>query len=291
MRLAVLVACHNRRELTRRMLGSLLPQLRGLEGVKGRVFLLDDASRDGTAEMAAGLGEDVEVLHGDGQRYWSGGMLMSQRAAQAWGAERYLLVNDDLELDPDALTRLLRTFEALEGSRSPGLVLAGALRDEAGGIAYSGVDFAGRWWSYRFTPVVPEQEPVRCETVSGNLLLVSAATLDEVSPFSYFRGAGADFYLGLAATRRGGACFVAPGSYGHTSTHATAQFDPDLSLAERIKATRSPMSPNLAEQVRIARLLERWRWPLWVARRYQRILFPAPRQQARRVARRLAGRG
>ena len=73
LRIAAVMAVHNRRELTLACLDTLraqeLPATAALD-----VFVLDDASTDGTAEAIAQRHPDVRLLTGDGQLYWNGGM-------------------------------------------------------------------------------------------------------------------------------------------------------------------------------------------------------------------------
>ena len=54
-------------------------------GVALDVFVLDDASSDGTSEAVAEQFPEVTVLHGDGELYWNGGMRRAFAAAIAVG--------------------------------------------------------------------------------------------------------------------------------------------------------------------------------------------------------------
>ena len=64
LRIAAVLAVHNRRDLTLACLRSLRAQQ--VPGVALDVFVLDDASSDGTSEAIAEQFPEVTVLHGDG---------------------------------------------------------------------------------------------------------------------------------------------------------------------------------------------------------------------------------
>ena len=70
-RVAAVMAAYIRRDLTLACLRSLRAQR--VPGVAQDVFVLEDASSDGTSEAIADQFPEVTVLHGDGQLYWNGG--------------------------------------------------------------------------------------------------------------------------------------------------------------------------------------------------------------------------
>ena len=107
-KIAALATCFNRRELTLKSLEALYAQ-RGICRVDLTVFLVDDASRDGTAEGVKSAFPQVRLLRGDGSLFWNGGMRMAFDAAMRGDFDAYIWFNDDSHLDPDALSRLIAT--------------------------------------------------------------------------------------------------------------------------------------------------------------------------------------
>ena len=97
LRIAAVMAVHNRRDLTLACLDSLRAQQ--LAGGTLDVFVLDDASTDGTAAAVLERHPDVRLLRGDGQLYWNGGMRRAFGEAMAGDYDYYLWMNDDTELD------------------------------------------------------------------------------------------------------------------------------------------------------------------------------------------------
>ena len=93
LRIAAVMAVHNRRDLTLACLDSLRAQQ--LAGDTLDVFVLDDASTDGTAAAVLERHPDVRLLRGNGQLYWNGGMRRAFGEAMAADYDYYLWMNDD----------------------------------------------------------------------------------------------------------------------------------------------------------------------------------------------------
>lgn len=116
--LFVVTPVHNRKEISRRFLQCLQEQhFREFE-----VVIVDDGSTDGTSEMVMQTFPAAILLKGDGDLWWSGGTNMGLRyvLARASDDDYVLIINDDLEIDPDYIERLLsfarRHPRALVGS-------------------------------------------------------------------------------------------------------------------------------------------------------------------------------
>ena len=128
MKLAVLIASHNRRDATLGCMSRLLPQL----GEEARVYLVDDGSTDGTAVAVAGLKDKrIKVIDGDGRLYWAKGMRKVWEAAVAerddW--DGFLWLNDDTELRSDAIAKMM----AVNDGES---IVVGELENAKGKIVY-----------------------------------------------------------------------------------------------------------------------------------------------------------
>ena len=128
MKVAVLIASHNRKITTIGCLSRLLPQL----GEDARVYLVDDGSTDGTAVAVAGLKDNrINVIYGDGRLYWAKSM------RKAWGAavaerqdwDGFLSLNDDTELKPNAIVQLLAVNDGEK-------IVVGELKNASGEIVY-----------------------------------------------------------------------------------------------------------------------------------------------------------
>lgn len=128
MKLAVLIASHNRRDATLGCMSRLLPQL----GEDARVYLVDDGSTDGTAVAVAGLKDKrIKVIDGDGRLYWAKGMRKVWEAAVAERDDWYgfLWLNDDTELCSDAIAKIMAVNEGES-------IVVGELENSKGEIVY-----------------------------------------------------------------------------------------------------------------------------------------------------------
>lgn len=109
MKLAVLIASHNRRDMTLCCLSRLLPQL----GEEDGVYLVDDGSTDGTTDAVSKEFPRVTIIKGDGSLYWAKGMRKAWEIAiskrKDWDA--FLWLNDDLLLRPEALAGMLFDYK------------------------------------------------------------------------------------------------------------------------------------------------------------------------------------
>ena len=113
--LSIVIPTHDTRELTLRCLESLhASPLAGME-----VILVDDASRDGTAEVARELYPGVTVLRHEEPRRFT--RSANEGLARARGG-LLLLLNSDTEVLPGGLARLAGLF-----AEEPRLGIAGAL--------------------------------------------------------------------------------------------------------------------------------------------------------------------
>ena len=128
LRLAALLTCHNRRRQTIECLAALLGCVRPDE-MKLDVFVVDDGSTDGTAAAIRTRFTDVQVMQGDGNLYWAGGMRLAFAEALKRDYDFYLFLNDDTVLESDALMRLLATHEEVGGRSKRVGAIIGTTRD------------------------------------------------------------------------------------------------------------------------------------------------------------------
>lgn len=211
-RLAVILTVFNRVDLTLRCLEALHAQ-QALDRVDMRVVLVDDGSTDGTAEQVGARFPDVQVVHGDGERYWNGGMRLAWSTALAEPTDLTLWLNDDTVLDPHALGALLDTLHEVApgGPLDAPVIVAGATRDpDSGEVNYSGVR-KGRLRALRFEVIEPAGVPVRADTMNGNAVLVTREVVRRIGTLARaYRHSMGDYDYGLRAGLAGIEVWVAP---------------------------------------------------------------------------------
>ena len=216
MNIAVLMTCHNRREATLACINALLPQM-----TDGTIlYVVDDGSTDGTGSAIRELGDcRVHLLKGDGALYWAKGMRMAWDAAvsnkQDW--DGYLWLNDDTELKPDAVAKMLAVDD---GER----IVVGELENANGEIVY------GMRPDGLFT---------------GNCVLVPRKVYERLGMIcGDYSHAWADSDYAMQA-KRAGIGVVSAGVVGKAEGHPNRPSLKGLSLRERMRLLRHPKGWNL----------------------------------------------
>jgi GT2 family glycosyltransferase len=123
MLIAVLVASYNRKEITLRSLEALKV---AAEGMNCDIYLLDDASSDGTADSVREKFPSIRIISGTGYLYWAKSMRLAwDVASQSKDYDFYLWFNDDLILKQDAFKTILSDYFKTGG------VLVGACSEDS----------------------------------------------------------------------------------------------------------------------------------------------------------------
>jgi len=100
----IILPVHNRKEITRRFVDCLKRQT----FQNYHLVLVDDGSKDGTAEMVAAAIDSLTVLRGYGDWWWGGSLQKGfewLRSQQTSSEDIVLLINDDTEFDEDYLKK------------------------------------------------------------------------------------------------------------------------------------------------------------------------------------------
>jgi GT2 family glycosyltransferase len=100
----ILIPVHNRRSISLDCLAHL-QQLGDLD--RYHIVVIDDGSIDGTKEAVAQAFPAVELVLGDGNLWWTGGICLGMEYAIAQGAEHILWMNDDTLPLAGTIDRLL----------------------------------------------------------------------------------------------------------------------------------------------------------------------------------------
>ncbi len=105
MRLSVVIVSWNTKDLLRRCLDSLQAELSGIDN---QVFVIDNASADGSSEMVALEHPGAQLTANDSNR---GFAAANNQAIKVARGEYVLLLNPDTEVQPGAIATLIQFLE------------------------------------------------------------------------------------------------------------------------------------------------------------------------------------
>lgn len=264
MRIAILMACHNRVASTTQSVHALKAQT--VRGVAVDLFLVDDGSTDGTTRAVREIMPQATILHGDGNLFWCGGVRWAFDQAIAKDYDFYFWLNDDTTLDPDALARMVDTYRAVSTNACGANIIVGSTRDPKTGLfTYGG------WIRYRkatglisWKQTPPHiEKPIVCDTMNGNCVLIAKSVVKRVGNIdeAFIHSMG-DLDYGLRATRSGCRIYIAPGYCGTCAGHDPTDVGGNVnaSLATRWKHLLGPKGfPVKAWRV----FTYRHKGPLW----------------------------
>jgi len=263
MRIAALVTCYNRCVLTLTCLERLHQQDLPA-GVTLEIVLVDDGSRDGTADAVGKAFPEVHIIRGSGSLYWCGGMRLAWRAAAASDPDFYLLFNDDTALDRDALQALLE----LAGTPEERVIAVASIADESTGEAnYGAVSLT--------TGILQPTDADRCDTFTANCALVPRAVYQELGILheAYTHAMG-DTDYGIQARKRGieirkSSRFL--GTCGSNAVQGTWR-DPTLPRLKRFRLLQQPKGLPFREWLIFTRRNFGYKWTYYAISPFIRIL-------------------
>lgn len=169
------------------------------EGVSLQVFVCDDGSTDGTAEMLNSEFPNVHVVTGTGNLFWNGGMDLAWQKAKASGSfDFFLWLNDDTYIEKEGLKSLLENYAELP---SPAVITAACYDPRTNEFSFGGTNSSG--------PVFPNGKLQEVSLINGNLVLIPAEVdrkLNGLSQaFTHYFG---DYDYGLRAQKAGFPCYT-----------------------------------------------------------------------------------
>ena len=273
--LAVIMACHNRRESTLSCLRALSQQDK-LDNVQIDIYLLDDGSTDGTSEAVRAEFPSINLLCGDGRLFWNRGMHKSFSEAIRKGFDYYLWLNDDSMLYSNALRVLFSTSYSLNEQGHADAIIGSAMQDPItkefsyGGVKRN-VTHLGHVKNIRIHPGI---EALQCDASNGNCVLIPASVVDKVGnldPVYLHRWGDHDFCL--RAINHGCSIWLARGYLGTCAqnTDLGTWKDSTLTMMQRFRQLNSPHGFLFRDYATYLRRHQGIWWPLHLFRPYAKI--------------------
>jgi GT2 family glycosyltransferase len=280
----VLMTCFNRCATTLECLRALGAST-DLEHVALHAVLVDDGSSDGTAQAVRAEFPWVDVVVSHGSLFWCRGMHLAFETALRKGFDHYVWLNDDTTLRPEALAGLL-TCEALLKQRTdaPVIVVGNTVDPVTGAHTYGGERQPSRLASFRVERIAPGSVPQRCDTMTGNIVLIPAHAVARVGNLDpVFEHAMGDTDYALRARRLGVELWVAPhvhGSCAHNPVAGT-YLDESLPTAERWKRMLHRKGLPWKSWLTFTRRHMGVMWPLYFAWPYAKLWVASGRSAMR----------
>lgn len=261
-RIILIVTCYNRLELTKAFLRSVESSTIWSDNVLD-VLLVDDASPDNTGVEIRKAFPKVEVIFGNGELYWAGGV----RLALDYLDERLgkygkiLLANDDIEFHPGAIAELVHlsnTNQALVG---------GAVVTRDGRIESTGGRL-GRLCKPKPRWLQPNGEVQECDLLPGHVLLIPIDKLEQLGgfdpklPYRFL-----DLDITIRASRAGVNVLLAPTPLALTNDYHDYFTETSAMRGTVRELTRSvllsPKGPYWRESLYYLRKVDPVLWWLW----------------------------
>jgi GT2 family glycosyltransferase len=216
MKLAVLVTCFNRVKTTLRGVASLRDALGAIDDLTYKIFLVDDASPDGTGAAVRQAFPEIIVIEGTGSLFWNGGMCLAYRNARRHGSfDAYLLFNDDVVVDGDGVAAIFADYREAN-SVAPAILGGSTTSPDGAQITYSGYRRIPSIFRPRASESVPPDGSLRSiDMPNGNFLLAPGPFFESIGGLDsgYIHDHG-DIDLGLVAKKHGVPVYLARRSIG-----------------------------------------------------------------------------
>ncbi|MBV6624855.1 MAG: glycosyltransferase family 2 protein [Rivularia sp. (in: Bacteria)] len=234
--LAVIMTCFNRRNITVSCLQALHQQINCIDF---DVYLTDDGSSDGTADAVKAEYPAVNILQGNGNLFWVGGMRLAFAAAIQKDYDYYLWLNDDTILETDAIENLFTVYKKLSQQSYENSIVVGTTKDIfTGKASYGGSIKSSQWYSNKYDFLGCTKYIQQCDTFFGNCVLIPRAVVQKVGNIdAAFIHSMGDTDYGLRATKKGCSIWVAPGYVGTCSKNSVRNswVDTKLTVFERLQ--------------------------------------------------------
>ena len=267
VQVGIIVACHNRIQLTSRWLDSLeqsLPKNWNLT-----LIAIDDGSTDGTAELLMNSHLVTRVERGNGSWFWAKSMSIAEEILIAnFRVDYFLWANDDTAYFQNSLEYV----DALLDSY-PNSILVGQFIDRATKkISYGGMEKLGRH-PFRYRMIETSTEGQKCDVFNGNFVLIPRKICELVGQIdgNYDHGY-ADFDYSKRAINSGVEIRILHRPLGECSENLV---DPSnfSTMKKRLEFLRGKKGMPMKSHIRYLKKFGPFEWPIYILIPYLRAIF------------------
>lgn len=214
MKIAVLYTCFNRKQKTLSSLEGLFNSIQifntdSSDKICPTIYLTDDGCTDGTSEaiLRKYPNEDINIIKGDGNLYWAGGMRLAWKEAMKRHFEWhfYLLLNDDTDIFGHCFTELLDTHAYCKMKFGQDGIYSGITcgKEDMNQTTYGGRIITNSFLGSAYK-VSASGHPQLVHQTNANILLVPKSVVDQIGIFfEGFRHGNADYDYAMHASFKG----------------------------------------------------------------------------------------
>lgn len=243
MHIIALTTFHNRVNKTLKALEDLHAQVLP-PNTSISVTVVDDGSSDGTSDEIRKNFPLVEIISGNGNLFWAGGMCYGWEKSIKYKKhyDYLLLFNDDIQLQENALEDLINISISLKKCETLiHTVNAVFLEKETNLISYSGFMHKSKVFPLLLSKAIPQKKPQRIDTINMNLTLIPKETIKEIGFLSNeFIHSMADIDYGLRVNKAGGENWLSGEALGYCEKNIPQPISNNRALL--IKKLLSPKS-------------------------------------------------
>lgn len=254
--IALLLTCHNRCDKTCASLSSFFEVLDKYNTIQNNslqvtAFLTDDGCTDGTADAVRQLlpNRKINILQGDGNLYWAGGMRFAWNEALKRHAEwdYYLLINDDVVFMDNVFDELFAAQDYAKEHYGKEGICSGitCAKDDPQKLTYGGSVWVNRLLG-KSKKLYPVGVPQNCDLTNANILFVPNNVVNKIGIlYKGYKHAG-DYDYSHLAKKKGfpvliTANFCGKCEYDHRDFSAEKNKIIKMNLKQRIKYYRNPV--------------------------------------------------
>lgn len=227
--LAIIFACYNRIEKTKVCIDSLEKQLNELPMLY-RFYVCDDNSTDGTFEMLQNRLPESRIIRTGGNYYWSKSMHMAMQAAGEDNPDYYLMINDDVIFNEDAVKIMLDSYNSAD--RHPCGVVGTVASAVDGKLTYGGRN------GDEGEIIKPSTRLSTCKVANWNCFLIDAEAVDRIGIIDgKYEHSGGDYDYSYRMYEKDIPIYVAYDSIGQCETNEIKKLwvSTELPRLERLK--------------------------------------------------------
>lgn len=249
LKIAVLITCHNRKQKTLKCLSSFYASVFPANFIFD-LYLVDDASSDGTSDAIKNKFPQITIIAGNGNLFWAGGMRLAfEKARISKDYDSYLLLNDDVELKPDFFAKILTTQKYCINIYNNGGLYSGSTFDKkVGAVSYGGNLLFKGLDNPNYKVVKPSNYPQPCHLTNANVLYIEKEVIEKIAFLDekFIHGI-ADFDFSLRAHKAGFPVYITPDYCGFCEDDHGNNWSNLKSLKQRIKYLKSPLGLSYNE--------------------------------------------